>query len=66
MSSKIFLRWSNGRHYEGGTGAYATDGPKPMEHVKERSTAISALKTEAKPSGKIDFFSPDLATIGSR
>jgi hypothetical protein len=35
MSSKIFLRWSNGRHYEGGTGAYKTDGPKPIEHIKE-------------------------------
>ena len=35
MSSRIFLKWSNGRHYEGGTGAYATDGPKPMEHIKE-------------------------------
>jgi hypothetical protein len=35
MSSRIFLKWSNGRHYEGGTGAYATDGPKPLEHITE-------------------------------
>ncbi len=35
MSSRIFLGWSHGRHYQGGFGAYATDGPKPIEHVKE-------------------------------
>jgi hypothetical protein len=35
MSSKIFLKWSHGRHYQGGTGAYATDGPKPLEHITE-------------------------------
>ena len=35
MSQKIFLRWSNGRRYQGGTGAYATDGPKPLEHITE-------------------------------
>ena len=35
MSSRLFLKWSHGRHYQGGTGAYATDGPKPIEHVTE-------------------------------
>jgi hypothetical protein len=35
MSSRIFLKWSHGRHYQGGTGAYATDGPKPLEHITE-------------------------------
>jgi hypothetical protein len=35
MSSRIFMKWSHGRHYEGGAGAYATDGPKPIEHIKE-------------------------------
>jgi hypothetical protein len=35
MSSRIFLNWSHGRHYQGGTGAYATDGPKPIEHLTE-------------------------------
>ena len=35
MSSRLFLGWSHGRHYQGGTGAYATDGPKPIEHVTE-------------------------------
>lgn len=35
MSSKLFLRYSNGRHAQGGTGAYATDGPKPIEHLTE-------------------------------
>ena len=30
-----FLGWSNGRRYQGGTGSYATDGPKPLEHIKE-------------------------------
>jgi len=35
MSPRIFSRWSHGRHYQGGTGAYATDGPKPIEHVTE-------------------------------
>ena len=27
--------WSHGRHYQGGTGAYETDGPKPIEHITE-------------------------------
>jgi hypothetical protein len=35
MSSRIFLKWSHGRHYQGGTGSYATDGPKPLEHITE-------------------------------
>ena len=35
MSPRKFLGWSHGRHYQGGAGAYATDGPKPMEHIKE-------------------------------
>jgi hypothetical protein len=35
MSSRIFLHWSNGRHAQGGEGAYATDGPKPIEHLAE-------------------------------
>ncbi len=35
LSPKIFLGWSHGRHYQGGTGAYRTDGPKPLEHIKE-------------------------------
>lgn len=30
-----FLGWSHGRHYQGGTGSYRTDGPKPLEHIKE-------------------------------
>jgi len=35
MSPRRFLRWSNGRHQEGGAGSYATDGPKPIEHLTE-------------------------------
>lgn len=35
MSPRIFLNWSHGRRYQGGTGAYATDGPKPLEHLTE-------------------------------
>jgi hypothetical protein len=35
MSSRIFLKWSHGRRYQGGTGSYATDGPKPLEHITE-------------------------------
>lgn len=35
MSSRIFLKWSNGRHYQGGAGAYETEGPKPIEHLTE-------------------------------
>lgn len=33
--SHTFLSWSHGRHYQGGTRGYATDGPKPLEHLKE-------------------------------
>lgn len=35
-SPRIFLGWSHGRHYQGGTGAYRTDGPKPIERFRER------------------------------
>lgn len=35
MSSRIFMNWSHGRHEQGGTGRYATDGPKPLEHITE-------------------------------
>ncbi len=34
-SSRIFLGWSHGRRYQGGSGSYATDGPKPLEHITE-------------------------------
>jgi hypothetical protein len=30
-----FLGWSQGRRYQGGTGSYTTDGPKPLEHITE-------------------------------
>lgn len=35
MSSRIFLKYSHGGRYQGGTGSYATDGPKPIEHLTE-------------------------------
>lgn len=35
MSPQRFLGWSHGRRYQGGTGSYRTDGPKPIEHVRE-------------------------------
>jgi hypothetical protein len=35
VSSRIFLNWSHGRDYQGGTRGYATDGPKPIEEFKE-------------------------------
>lgn len=35
MSPRLFLKWSHGRHYQGGGGPYATDGPKPLEHITE-------------------------------
>jgi len=31
----IFLNWSHGRHYQGGTGRYATDGPHPLHAITE-------------------------------
>jgi hypothetical protein len=33
---RIFLNWSDGRRYQGGMGAYKTDGPKPLEHLTEK------------------------------
>jgi hypothetical protein len=35
LSSRIFLGWTHGRRYQGGSGSYATDGPKPLEHITE-------------------------------
>ena len=31
----IFLNWSHGRRYQGGTGRYATDGPHPIHAITE-------------------------------
>jgi hypothetical protein len=28
LTRRVALAWSHGRHYQGGTGAYKTDGPK--------------------------------------
>ncbi len=35
MSPRIFMNWSHGRRYQDGYGRYATDGPKPLEHITE-------------------------------
>lgn len=32
---RIFNGWSHGHRYQGGYGRYATDGPKPLEHLTE-------------------------------
>ena len=34
-SSHIFLNWSHGRKYQGGTGGYATDGPISIAKIRE-------------------------------
>ncbi len=31
----LFLNWSHGRHVQGGTGSYATDGPHPLHTINE-------------------------------
>ena len=31
----VFLDWSHGRRYQGGTGRYATDGPHPIHAISE-------------------------------
>lgn len=33
--ARIFNNWSHGRRFQGGYGKYATEGPKPLEHLKE-------------------------------
>lgn len=35
--SRIFNGWSHGRRAQGGFGSYATDGPRPLEALKERA-----------------------------
>jgi hypothetical protein len=32
---KVDLLWWHGRRYQGGTGAYRTDGPRPLERLHE-------------------------------
>ena len=36
IGSRVRLNWSHGRRYQGGYGRYATEGPKPIERLKER------------------------------
>lgn len=33
---RIALWWNHGRRYQGGPGAYRTDGPRPLEEHKEK------------------------------
>lgn len=33
---RIMLLWNHGRLYQGGTGAYKTDGPRLLEEHKEK------------------------------
>jgi hypothetical protein len=35
MSPHIFLNWSHGRNYQGGTQGYATDAPISIHKIKE-------------------------------
>lgn len=32
LSRKLWLKWNHGTRYQGGAGAYATDGPRLFEH----------------------------------
>ncbi len=32
LPHRVFLLWSHGRSYQGGTGAYRTDGPELLKH----------------------------------
>ena len=32
--SRVVLDWYHGRRYQGGQGAYRTDGPRPIQHLK--------------------------------
>jgi len=32
FTKRIALNWSHGARYQGGTGAYRTDGPRPQRH----------------------------------
>lgn len=34
--SKIVLNWWHGRRYQGGAGAYATDGPRPLKRLEQK------------------------------
>ncbi len=34
LPSRVNLQWYHGLFYQGGTGAYKTDGPKVLEHKK--------------------------------
>ena len=47
---RIFLGWSNGRRYQGGTGRYRTDGPKPIEHrLRGRARRPGSGRIERAP-----------------
>jgi hypothetical protein len=34
--SKIILNWWHGRRYQGGAGAYRTDGPRPLKRLEQK------------------------------
>ena len=36
VGSRVRLNWSHGRRYQGGYGTYATEGPHPIERLKDR------------------------------
>jgi hypothetical protein len=48
---KVDLLWWHGRRYQGGTGAYRTDGPRPLERLHEEHEG-KMLEPEA-PAGNV-------------
>jgi hypothetical protein len=40
---RVILGWSQGRLYQGGTGAYATDGPVVPDLIYATTTAVNSL-----------------------
>jgi hypothetical protein len=40
---RVILGWSGGRKYQGGTGAYATDGPVVPDLIYAVNSSVSQL-----------------------
>ncbi len=36
LPSRVILGWWHGRKYQGGEGAYSTDGPRPLHAIEGR------------------------------
>lgn len=52
LRHRVILGWSHGRKYQGGTGAYRTDGPVVPDLVYATTSKINSLRSHGEGEGE--------------